>query len=59
MAKYRDMTAVMVLRQGSNGHCPPPPQFNGVLPPSCIALIFICPSIIAQEQLSQIKDVDG
>ena len=33
--------------------CPLPP------PPSCVALIFVCPSIIAQVQLGQIKGVDG
>ena len=38
----------------------PPPQFNGLPPPpSCIALIFVCPSINAQIQLGQIKCVDG
>ena len=30
----------------------PPP------PPSCVALIFVCPSIIAQVQLGQVKGVD-
>ena len=36
-----------------------PSQFNDLPPPpSCVALIFICPSIIAQEQLGQIKGID-
>ena len=34
------------------GTVPPPPH-------SCIALIFVCPIIIAQVQLGQIKSVDG
>ena len=36
------------------------PQFNGLPPsPSCIALIFVCSSIITQVQLGQIKGVNG
>ena len=43
------------------GTAPPPSKFNNLPPPppNCIALIFVCPSIIAQEQLGQIKDDDG
>ena len=37
----------------------PPPHLMVCPPPSCIALIFVCPSIIAQVQLGQIKGVDG
>ena len=38
----------------------PPPQFNDLpTPPSFIALIFVCPRIIAQLQSDQIKSVDG
>ena len=37
----------------------PSPSLMVCPPPSCIALMFVCPSIIAQVQLGQFKDVDG
>ena len=41
------MQPVAVLRQGCNGHCPPPPPSLMICPHSCIAPIFVCPSTIA------------
>ena len=38
---------------------PPPSLMVRPLPSSCIGLSFVCPSIIAQVQLGQIKGVDG
>ena len=45
---------------GQQWALPPPPNLMVCPPPpSYIALIFVCPSIIAQVQLGQIKGVDG
>ena len=41
------------------GTAPPLPSLMVCSPHSYIALIFVCPSVVAQVQLGQIKGVDG